>query len=132
MIEHYTDHAANERTYLAWIRTAISIMAFGFLIEKFDLFLETLAGESANKAGEQAGIGIEDASSTAAEVVGLALFVVGALIVISATLRFYVTKANIDAEEKRPYGERRSTLMLSALMVILVGFLLYYVLHQFY
>jgi putative membrane protein len=33
-------HAANERTFLAWVRTAIAVMAFGFLVEKFDLFLE--------------------------------------------------------------------------------------------
>jgi uncharacterized membrane protein YidH (DUF202 family) len=45
MIEHYSDHAANERTFLAWVRTAIAIMAFGFLVEKFDLFLR-LAGTS--------------------------------------------------------------------------------------
>ena len=28
-------HMANERTFLAWIRTSIGIMAFGFVIEKF-------------------------------------------------------------------------------------------------
>ena len=39
MIERYSDHAANERTFLAWVRTAIAIMAFGFLVQKFDLFL---------------------------------------------------------------------------------------------
>ncbi|MEN6321005.1 MAG: DUF202 domain-containing protein [Syntrophaceae bacterium] len=27
-------HMANERTFLAWIRTSIGIMAFGFVIEK--------------------------------------------------------------------------------------------------
>jgi uncharacterized membrane protein YidH (DUF202 family) len=32
MIERYSDHAANERTFLAWVRTAIAIMAFGFLV----------------------------------------------------------------------------------------------------
>jgi putative membrane protein len=31
MIERYSDHAANERTFLAWVRTSIAIMAFGFL-----------------------------------------------------------------------------------------------------
>jgi putative membrane protein len=30
---------ANERTFLAWIRTSIAIMAFGFVVEKFGLFL---------------------------------------------------------------------------------------------
>ena len=39
MIKRYSDHAANERTFLAWVRTAIAVMAFGFLIERFDLFL---------------------------------------------------------------------------------------------
>jgi putative membrane protein len=44
MIERYSDHAANERTFLAWVRTAIAIMASGFLVQKFDLFLRIAAG----------------------------------------------------------------------------------------
>ena len=32
MIEDYTDHAANERTYLAWVRTALAFMAFGLAV----------------------------------------------------------------------------------------------------
>ncbi len=43
MIGRYSDHAANERTFLAWVRTGIAVMAFGFLVEKFDLFLEIAA-----------------------------------------------------------------------------------------
>jgi putative membrane protein len=47
MIKRYSDHAANERTFLAWVRTAIAVMAFGFIVEKFDLFLEVAAPSSA-------------------------------------------------------------------------------------
>jgi hypothetical protein len=36
MIRGYTDHAANERTFLAWVRTGIAVIAFGFIIEKFN------------------------------------------------------------------------------------------------
>ena len=43
MINRYTDYAANEQTYLAWVRTAITVMAFGSQVEKFDLFLEVAA-----------------------------------------------------------------------------------------
>ena len=50
MIERYTDHAANERTFLAWVRTSIAIMAFGFLVEKFDLFLEFASKSLAARA----------------------------------------------------------------------------------
>jgi len=34
------DHLANERTYLAWIRTSLGIMVFGFVVVKFSLFLK--------------------------------------------------------------------------------------------
>ena len=43
MIKRYSDHAANERAFLAWVRTAIAVMAFGFIIERFDLFLKIAA-----------------------------------------------------------------------------------------
>ena len=36
MIPGYSDHAANERTFLAWVRTAIAEIASGFVIEKFN------------------------------------------------------------------------------------------------
>src|SRR4029079_7155286 len=36
------DHLPNERTFLAWIRTCIGIMAFGFVVEKFALFLKQI------------------------------------------------------------------------------------------
>lgn len=37
------DHLANERTFLAWVRTGLGIMAFGFVVEKFSLFLKQIA-----------------------------------------------------------------------------------------
>ena len=43
MIRDYADHAANERTFLAWLRTGMAVVAFGFVIEKFNLFVLTLA-----------------------------------------------------------------------------------------
>ena len=43
MICDYVSHAANERTFLAWVRTGIAIMALGFVIEKFDLFVHTIS-----------------------------------------------------------------------------------------
>jgi putative membrane protein len=36
-------HMANERTFLAWIRTSIGIMAFGFVVEKFALFIKLMS-----------------------------------------------------------------------------------------
>jgi putative membrane protein len=66
MVDRFRDHAANERTFLAWVRTAIAMMAFGFVVEKFDLFLAVMAPQSAGQTlsfrsegfGRWAGLGI--------------------------------------------------------------------------
>ena len=50
-VRGYSDHAANERTFLAWVRTGIAVIAFGFVVEKFNLFLRTIAGFSRAIAG---------------------------------------------------------------------------------
>lgn len=51
----FRDHAANERTLLAWIRTGVALMAFGFAIARFGLFLRELApAPAASYAGEPA------------------------------------------------------------------------------
>ena len=36
------DYLANERTFLAWVRTAIGIMAFGFVVVKFSIFIRQI------------------------------------------------------------------------------------------
>lgn len=37
------DHLANERTFLAWIRTSVGVMAFGFVVVKFSLFIKQIS-----------------------------------------------------------------------------------------
>lgn len=34
-----TDHLANERTYLAYLRTAISLISFGITVNRFSIYL---------------------------------------------------------------------------------------------
>jgi putative membrane protein len=36
------EHQANERTFLAWLRTSIALIGFGFAIARFTLFLHQL------------------------------------------------------------------------------------------
>jgi Domain of unknown function (DUF202) len=77
--KNFSDHAANERTFLAWVRTAIAVMAFGFLVEKFDLFFRFASaslgrGAPAFRTGRLAGWS------------GLALIVLGLAIVANADM----------------------------------------------
>jgi putative membrane protein len=42
-IHHYSDHLANERTFLAWTRTSISMIGLGFVVAKFSVWLRQFA-----------------------------------------------------------------------------------------
>ena len=35
-----SDYLASERTFLAWIRTGLALMGFGFVVARFGLFLQ--------------------------------------------------------------------------------------------
>lgn len=75
MIEKYSDHAANERTFLAWVRTGIAIIAFGFVIEKFNLFVRTLA--EANNANGASHLRAPQLSGGFSHDEGLVIILVG-------------------------------------------------------
>ena len=119
MIERYTDHAANERTFLAWVRTSIAIMAFGFLVEKFDLFLEfaskSLAARMPSAGGQIVG-----------NIAGLLLIVLGGATMILAIIRFRQTALDIDSKDTRPRTGDRMDVILTALLVILGASLFVY------
>jgi putative membrane protein len=38
------DHLAEERTFLAWIRTGLASMGFGFVVARFGLYLAEIRG----------------------------------------------------------------------------------------
>src|SRR5688500_16291964 len=42
VIDRQREHQANERTFLAWLRTSIALIGFGFAIARFGLFLRQL------------------------------------------------------------------------------------------
>jgi putative membrane protein len=122
MIERYSDHAANERTFLAWVRTAIAIMAFGFLVQKFDLFLR-IAGSSFDARPLTAG------SQIVGDVAGLLLIVLGGVVMALAAVRFRKTTLEIDAEEVRPGPGTWLDITLVALLLLLGTILFVYLVY---
>jgi len=119
MIGNYSDHAANERTFLAWVRTGIAVIAFGFVIEKFNLFLLTIAaaglGNEVHRSQLVAGL-----SRHVGRYDGLVLIFGGVGVVILATMRFVRTTRLLDDAETHSARNVRSELILSACLLVIV------------
>jgi putative membrane protein len=74
---------AAERTLLAWQRTAIALMGFGFVVERFGLFLQMVLHESAGGSQRTFSHGL-----------GVVLLVLGAIVALISARQFrQVTKA---------------------------------------
>ena len=112
MIKRYSDHAANERTFLAWVRTAIAVMAFGFVIERFDLFLQLAAPQLALKQAAPHGQALANAA-------GLAFIGIGVVMIVIAGFRFRKTAKDIESEDAVPSPGERFDLALAVLLVLL-------------
>lgn len=112
MIKRYSDHAANERTFLAWVRTAIAIMAFGFVIERFDLFLQLAAPQFALKQAAPHGQAFANAA-------GLAFIGIGVGMIVIAGIRFVKTGKDIETDDAVPNPGERADLALAVLLVLL-------------
>ena len=90
-------HQANERTMLAWIRTGIALMAFGFAIARFGVFLRQVASVGQLDVRPQHGVG--------SAWVGAVLVALGMLANLFATLRYaQIRRAIVRGEVGAPNG----------------------------
>lgn len=123
-IKNFTDHSANERTFLAWVRTAIAVTAFGFLVERFDLFLAAIAPETAaaKLAIHRSAFGRE---------AGLVLIATGVVITVLAAIRFAKTAKEIDKAEIYPGTGSRIDIALASLLALLGAALFVYLSRAF-
>ena len=118
MIRAYSDHAANERTFLAWVRTGIAVAAFGFVIEKFNLFLLIMA-DTTMDAGRRAML--DRLSGPLSRYDGLAIIFVGLSLIVAAAIRFIRVRRLIDDQEAHDAGGYRAELVLSAVLALVVA-----------
>jgi uncharacterized membrane protein YidH (DUF202 family) len=117
-------HMANERTFLAWIRTSIGIMAFGFVVEKFALFIKqmSLILGTAN---------IENASPPSqgySAIFGIFLVGLGAIMGVLAFIRYKKIEKQIDEDTYKPSLVLNILLTISVLAIGI--FLVTYLIHS--
>jgi putative membrane protein len=107
------EHLANERTLLAWIRTSIGIMAFGFVVVKFSLFIRQIT----LLLGKDIIVPPHGHSS----LIGILLVVVGAVILLLAYIKYHKTEKQIT---NNTFSPSTSLVFYLTLILIIISILL--------
>ncbi len=102
------EHLANERTYLAWIRTAIAMMGFGVVIVRLRAFHPPLL--------PQPGTGWK---------LGLLFSLVGLLTVLLSTQHYFAVRHDIDEDTYEPPA--RWIILFSLAVLFLATGVIYFV-----
>ena len=115
-----SDHLANERTFLAWIRTSVGLMGFGFVVVKFSIFVR------------QISIAVDRTlavpSHGYSSVMGVGLVAFGAIIGMLSFFRYRKIEKQISDPDYKPSG---ILINLLAAAILLIGiFLVMYLLRS--
>ncbi len=116
-------HMANERTFLAWMRTSIGIMAFGFVVERFALFMKQFSF-LLGKEGETSPLHPHGYSS----LLGLFLVAFGVVMGVLAFVRYKKVQKQIDTGVYVPSSALN--LLLTITVLITGVFLLVYLIRS--
>lgn len=88
------DHLANERTFLAWVRTGAAIVVFGFAIGRFSIALRQLTALEGHPV-HRSGISVWMGSGS---------IVLGVVLVVAGLIRYRQTRTRLDAGTFEPAG----------------------------
>ncbi len=110
------DHLANERTFLAWIRTSIALMGFGFVIVKFALFIKQISLVLGGK--------VVAPGKGYSAIVGVVMVALGAVIALLAFVRYSTIEKQLNNNGYAP--SKLLSLLLTASILIGSIFLVIY------
>jgi putative membrane protein len=99
-----SEHLSNERTYLSYLRTAVSLMSFGIAINRFSLFL----AQSNSPRAASPLIGSER--------LGIGMVALGMAMLVWASVHYGQVFRQIERQAFRP--RPRSVVILTALVVV--------------
>jgi putative membrane protein len=115
---------AAERTLLAWLRTGLTIMAIGFVISRFGLFLQLIHTQS--------GDVLPFARSLSSALFGISFVLTGSIAIIAAAIHHQRFIATLPQADIPPAYSKKFALILSLVIAILgIGLACYLFITQF-
>ena len=111
------DHLANERTFLAWVRTSVAIVVFGFAIGRFAIAMRQLT-EFQGHGSKTTGFSVW---------MGMSSILAGVVMAVAGLARYRKTRAQLDEGKFEPAGfvVDLVTILTALFGLVLAGYLVY-------
>jgi putative membrane protein len=113
-----SEYLANERTFLAWVRTSIAVISMGFVVTKFSIWLHELAVRlDASSPPRRLGASLP---------IGVTLMALGGVLVALAARRYGVVNRSIVSGKVTP--DHGLVILVTVLVVLLALAMIVYML----
>lgn len=124
-VGRYTEQLlANENIFLAWIRTGLTLMSFGFVVNQFGFWLQEFAFTLSAKSIQQ--------PSGASVYIGIGMVICGGLLCVLAAWRYYKVAGQIRRGEVRAdRGLVEFVTALTLLLTVVMAVFMYLTSRQF-
>ena len=110
-------YLAAERTFLAWIRTGLSLMGIGFAVSRFGLFLRQLSAAESHLPPRTNGISLWS---------GVVLVTLGVIVNLSAVLRHVQLVHQLSTGTWQPGRVSRDAVILGVILAAIgIGMAIY-------
>ena len=110
-----TDHLANERTFLAWIRTALGLIGLGFVLARMGIFISQIA--TAEASLHRSAPGVHARAAHEFVISGVIFLFIGVIFGGWGGFSYHANRLAIERDDYRP--ARWPVIVLT--LVIVVG-----------
>lgn len=111
------DHLANERTFLAWVRTAFGIIAFGFLVVRFS---HLIIPEEINTDSLLPVISESITRQWMVDIMGIVMIIFGIIVLAISYLRYKSTFRQLESGVFVPANTVLLAITISLIILILM------------
>ena len=115
---HSQQHLANQRTFLAWLRTCVALIGLGFVVARFGLYLIPIFSGGDPTTYAASPVTSFESSTHYSSIIGTSMVILGIVFAIFALRNYVYTYKSI---EKGTFAPKHFDIYLLTVAITILG-----------